>query len=182
MSPAAPKPPATTPAPRRTARARAGYYGADNYRVEESIGYLMKVTVESLSREIDERMAEHGLTDAQWRPLLLLSQREAQTAAQLARHASCDAGAMTRMLDRIEDKGLVRRVRSTDDRRVQNLELTAEGRHAASVVPRVICEVLNAHLEGLAHDEVDQLKDLLQRVAATSRARAAARHEKEDAP
>jgi DNA-binding MarR family transcriptional regulator len=154
------------------------YYREADYRSEESVGFLMKVAAESMSRELDTRMEALGLTDAQWRPLLLLSQREAQTAAQLARQAACDSGALTRMLDRLEDKGFVRRVRSTDDRRVQNLELTPEGRRAAAVVPRVICEVLNAHLADLSHTEVDQLKGLLQRVVATARSRSAERGER----
>ena len=154
------------------------YYDPAQYRPGDSVGYLMKVAVESISRELDERMGEHGLTDAQWRPLLLLSQSEAQTAAQLAREAACDSGALTRMLDRLEDKGFVRRVRSTEDRRVVNLELTEEGRNAARVVPAVLCEVLNAHLTGLSHAEIGQLHSLLSRVVANAHMRSAERAER----
>jgi len=148
---------------------RAGYYRGDQYRTEESIGFLMKKAVELISRALDARMAEHSLTDAQWRPLLLLSRHSPGTATQIARWVGCDAGATTRMLDRLEDKGLLRRVRSTDDRRVQQLELTEDGRKAAAIVPYVIADVLNAHLADLSDKEVDQLKELLQRVLAAGR-------------
>jgi len=148
---------------------RPGYYRGDQYRTEDSVGYLMKRTVELISRALDVRMAEHGLTDAQWRPLLLLSRHPAGTATHIARWAGCDAGATTRMLDRLEDKGLLRRVRSTDDRRVQQLELTEEGQKAAAIVPYVIADVLNTHLADLTREEVDQLRELLQRVLATAR-------------
>jgi len=158
---------------------RAGYYRGDQYRTEDSVGFLMKQTVELISRSLDARMAEHSLTDAQWRPLLLLSRNSPGTASQVARWVGCDAGATTRMLDRLEDKGLLRRVRSTDDRRVQRLELTEEGRKAAAIVPYVIADVLNAHLADLSRKEVDTLRELLRRVLATGRriAESAARPE-----
>ena len=153
---------------------RPGYYRGDQYRTEDSVGFLMKQAVELISRALDARMAEHSLTDAQWRPLLLLSRHPAGTATQIARWAGCDAGATTRMLDRLEDKGLLRRVRSTDDRRVLQLELTDEGQKAAAIVPYVIADVLNAHLAGLTRKEVDQLRELLRRVVTTGRSVAAA--------
>jgi len=146
---------------------RPGYYSGEHYRIDESIGYLMKNVVERLSRAVDARMADYSLTDAQWRPLLLLSQHQSGTASQVARSVGCDTGAMTRMLDRLEDKGLLRRVRSADDRRVQQIELSEEGRQAAAVVPYVIADVLNTHLADLSHAEIDQLRSLLKRVIAT---------------
>jgi len=168
--------------PVHTPTVRPGYYRGDQYRAEDSVGYLMKQVVELLSRALDARMAEHSLTDAQWRPLLLLSRSTPGTATQVARSVGCDTGATTRMLDRLEDKGLLRRVRSTDDRRVQQLELTEDGRNAAAIVPYVIADVLNAHLADLSHEEVDQLRDLLQRVIATARREAgnAAGREKDE--
>jgi len=152
---------------------RPGYYRGEQYRTEDSVGFLMKQAVEMLSRALDARMAEYSLTDAQWRPLVLLWRAEScadsLTAAQIARSVGCDAGATTRMLDRLEDKGLLRRARSADDRRVQQLELTGPGRKVASIVPYVIADVLNAHLADLSRSDVEQLRDLLLRVLATGR-------------
>ncbi len=152
-----------------------GYYRGDKYRTEDSVGFLMKQAVELLSRAIDARMVEHSLTDAQWRPLLKLSRNPHATATQMARMVGCDSGATTRLLDRLEDKGLLRRVRSVDDRRVQQLELTPEGQKAAAVVPYVIADVLNAHLADLSHAEIDQLRSLLERVIAAGQRDAARR-------
>jgi DNA-binding MarR family transcriptional regulator len=104
--------------------------------------------------------------------LVLALQAEAN-ASQLARSVGCDSGATTRMIDRLEDKGLLRRVRSTNDRRVQRLELTDDGRQAAAVVPYVIADVLNAHLADLTHAEIEQLRGLLDRVIANGRKEAA---------
>jgi DNA-binding MarR family transcriptional regulator len=57
----------------------------------------------------------------------MLRRSRASTVAELARELNTDPGAMTRLLDRLECKGLCRRSRSTDDRRVVNIELTPEG-------------------------------------------------------
>lgn len=158
---------------------RPGYYSGENYVACESLGYLMKQVVAAVSGALEARMSEYGLTDAQWRPLLILSQEPAATATLLARSMNCDAGATTRMLDRLEDKGLLRRVRSADDRRVQQIELTAEGRKVAAIVPFVLADVLNAHLAELTKAEVDQLKSLLRRILATGRREAGSADAKE---
>ena len=77
-------------------------------------------------------------------PLLKLHMGQASTVAELARECQLDAGAMTRLLDRLEAKGLCGACAPTDDRRVVNLELTDEGRAAAEEIPAVLCRVQNA--------------------------------------
>lgn len=146
----------------------AFYDGAD-YKIDDSIGYLMRQIVGLTSTIIDERMAQHDLTDAQWKPLLMLSQGQCRTAAELARRSCVDTGAVTRLLDRVEAKGLVRRSRSQEDRRVVNLELTEEGKEAAAVVPHVLAEVLNTTLAGFSESEALQFKALLQRMLDNAR-------------
>jgi len=81
---------------------------------------------------------------------------------------------MTRALDRLEAKGLVARVRSSEDRRVVNLELTDAGREVAAVVPAVLAEVLNLHLAGFSHDEWRALLGMLKRMRANGDALRAA--------
>ena len=88
--------------------------------------------------------------------------------AELARACTLDVGAMTRTLDRLEAKGLVKRVRSSEDRRVVNLELTDEGRATAKQIPTVLCRVQNAHLRGFTEDEWQLLKGMLRRVLDTA--------------
>jgi DNA-binding PadR family transcriptional regulator len=79
-----------------------------------------------------------------------------------------DAGAMTRLLDRLETKGLCKRTRSESDRRVVNIHLTDTGREVAQGIPGVLCAVLNSHLSGLSPEEFSTLKQLLHRVLANT--------------
>lgn len=142
------------------------FYRGDTYDLDESIGHLARVLIGSMTRRIDEQMQVHDLTAQQWKPLLMLRTGQADTAAGLARLNCSDNGAMTRMLDRLEAKGLLRRVRSEADRRIVHLELTREGKRIADLIPFGLSKVLNEHLEGFSKEEFKQLQSLLRRMIA----------------
>ncbi len=147
-----------------SADAATVFYRPESYNPDESAAYLMRRILNCMAGEIDQALEPRGLTHAQWVPLLKLHWGNASTGAELARECQLDAGAMTRMLDRLEAKGLVTRVRSSSDRRVVNLALTPEGRATASQIPQVLCKVQNEMLQPLSVDEWQQLRGLLSRV------------------
>jgi DNA-binding MarR family transcriptional regulator len=140
------------------------FYVGEDYNMSDSMGHLMFRLVTSIRREVESRMGALGLTDAQWKPLWLLKLGRADTAFELAKEMSIDAGAMTRMLDRLAAKGLIERVRSETDRRVVHLKLTAEGEAAAERVPHVLADVNNEFLRGFDKQEWSQLKEFLQQM------------------
>lgn len=140
------------------------FYGVEGYRVDDSVGYLMRRILASMTRRIDRRLDAHDLTNAQWAPLFMIAQGRASTVAELARECESDAGAMTRTLDRLEAKGLLQRHRSHTDRRVVNLSLTPSGGDAAAGVPAVLAETLNEHLAGFSVQEWRTLQGLLRRM------------------
>lgn len=146
--------------------APAAFYTPESLQPETSVGLLMKRVMQSLMLQIDRRLLAHDLTHAQWLPLYHLAKGGCDTMAALARDQSLDPGAMTRALDRLEAKGLLRRVRSLQDRRVVKLELTDAGRDVSRHVPGVLSEVLNAHLAGFSQAEWQLLLGLLQRMVA----------------
>lgn len=140
-------------------------YDGRRYDVAESVGHQLVHLMMLMRREVELRMAEHGLTDAQWKPLWMLKTGRAATANELAREMDIDAGAVTRMVDRLESKGLVERVRSAADRRVVHLRLSAAGEAAVKKVPFVLASVNNDFLRGFSEAEWKQLRRLLARMA-----------------
>ena len=72
-------------------------------------------------------MEPHGITAAQFKVMIIIAQFGVDTPAELCRHLSLDSGSMTRMLDRLEQKGLLARKRSEQDRRQVQLVLTEDG-------------------------------------------------------
>jgi DNA-binding MarR family transcriptional regulator len=151
-------------------QAPANFYSARGYETNESVGWLMRRLVAHLTQDIDRQLDEHDLTNAQWMPLYKIAKSGGSTVAELARLCESDNGAMTRVLDRLEAKGLLRRVRSSTDRRVVNLELTPEGKRAADKVPKVLADVLNSHLAGFSREEFSTLLRSLQRMLANAEA------------
>lgn len=144
------------------------FYRAEGYTPDDSIGYLMRRIISLVGQGIEREMEAAGLTNAQWVPLLKLYMGCASTVAELARECDLDAGSMTRLLDRLEAKQLCRRVRSSDDRRVVNLELTEAGRIAAQEIPAILSRVQNAHLAGFTVEEWQVLKSYLRRILETA--------------
>ncbi len=172
MPPADPNTPARKRSPRTGASRPIAYYTGETYAVDDSYGYLVRRLHASLQRHMERRVQSLDLTALQWGPLLLIAQGKGDTAAALARALDIDTGAVTRMIDRLERKGLVQRRRSTHDRRLVHLALTAEGKHAIGLVPFAIAEVLNLHLAGFSDREVRQLKRFLSRMIDNGSAQA----------
>ena len=146
----------------------ADFYRAEGYTPDDSVGYLMRRIIALLAQGVERELEPTGLTNAQWVPIFKLYMGCASTAAELARQCDLDAGSMTRLLDRLEAKQLCRRTRSSDDRRVVNLELTDAGRAAAKEIPGILCGVQNALLAGFSAEEWQVLKSYLRRMLDTA--------------
>ncbi|RXN91646.1 MarR family transcriptional regulator [Achromobacter aloeverae] len=137
---------------------------------EENPGYLIKLVYNSLNRALDQEMAPLGLTATQWRPLAMVSMGRADTAAELARMSDVDTGAMTRTLDRLEAKGLLRRQRCEHDRRVIKIEVTEEGAAVTRQIPLNIARTLNHFLRGFTEKEAQMLSHFMRRMLANGSA------------
>ena len=143
-------------------------YTAENYNPEDSIGRLIADVTGRMLAALDDEMTDLGITGAQWVILMRIATGCGSTAAELCRFSRYDTGSMTRMLDRLEEKGLIRRVRSSTDRRVIHLELTDPGRELYTLLPPVAIKVLNAHLKGFTRAELDLFRGFLRRMQANS--------------
>ncbi len=146
-------------------------YDAASYQPKRSVGALLsRVRVEMLTlldHELasDKRLAPLELTAAQFIIIANLAAAEAPlSASDLCKGISYDAGAMTRMLDRLEGKGLIRRHRSAQDRRLMHLELTDEGRASYPRMREISLGVANRFLRGFTKAEARQLEAMLSRM------------------
>ena len=145
-------------------------YDSTNYQPGKTLGALLgRVRVEmlaALDEELaaDKRLAPLELSAAQFIVIASLAGEERKSASDLCKGISYDAGAMTRMLDRLEGKGLIRRNRSPDDRRLVHLELTDEGRALYPRMRELSMSVANRFLHGFTKAEARQLESLLSRM------------------
>lgn len=141
-----------------------GFYNVKNYQQSESVGFLLKRGFSMMTNAIDQQLSPYDLTHPQFSILMLLKQQNCTTAAELAREASIDTGAMTRMLDRLEAKGVIARQRSTADRRVINIVLTDYGKLVVEKMPIIAMNIMNRNLQHFEKNEVSSLIKLLNKL------------------
>lgn len=139
-------------------------YNLETYNWSHNLGRLVTDVAGGLGRAVDRRAKQFGITGPQWVVLVRISSGVRSTAAELCRELNYDSGSMTRMLDRLVDLGLVRRVRSEEDRRLVRLELTEEGQKLSLHLPPIAIDVLNLHTKGFTLEEMNQLMGFLQRL------------------
>lgn len=133
--------------------------------INDSVGYLLSRVKSLMTNLVTQRtQTELGITGTQASVLFMLAVGKCSTAAELAREYAIDASAVTRLLDRVEKRGLLSRVRSHEDRRVVRLELTDEGRELAERMPEIFISVLDRLLDGFTPEEVGFLKSMLRRI------------------
>lgn len=115
---------------------------------------------------LDRELATFDISAPQLFVLSSVANREAGSAAGLCKSISYDPGAMTRMIDRLQQKGLVRRVPHPEDRRAMNLELTVAGKALFPQLVEAKNRVQAQFLRGFSEDEAQVLETLLQRMLA----------------
>jgi DNA-binding MarR family transcriptional regulator len=147
------------------------FYNAKSCTLDRSIGFQ----IHTLSSHLDERLepmlkAAAGITLTQWHVLATLQSRNAETAAALSDTLSHDSGAMTRMIDKLEDLCLLERHASAKDRRAYTLKMTKKGAAACAKGFDVARGNLNDFLRDFTQEEGETLLALLQKMKQTSSA------------
>ena len=143
-------------------------YDIETFRPSQGVGAHIGRARRTIVEAIDRELAPLDISHAQWIVVMLLGNGAASTAAELCKILIYDPGAMTRLLDRLERKGVLRRVRSKNDRRTVRLELTAGGKRLYPRILEALVEVFNGLLHGFSKSDVRQLEDLLKRIPANS--------------
>jgi len=149
----------------------ADVYDIETYQPRKGVGHLLnRVRTEMLlaldkALAADPELAPLGLSAAQFIVIATLALADsAKSASDLCKGISYDAGAMTRMIDRLESKGLIRRNRRPDDRRIVYIELTEEGIRAFPRMKILSMGVVNRFLRGFSQAEARQLEGFLSRM------------------
>ncbi|MGF6780316.1 MarR family winged helix-turn-helix transcriptional regulator [Paraburkholderia sp. GAS334] len=117
-----------------------------------------------LTAEINDALRQFGVDAKQMRILLELAHERANSPGALAKLLDIDTGQMTRALDGLEKKELLRRYRRLDDRRALRLALTGPGREMAVHGAPILMMVENRRLALLSDTESNALSRLLKKL------------------
>ncbi len=137
------------------------HYRAETYRVRSSVGYLLKRAHSLLVDHLEPVLVASGFTFTQWVVLMHLRDGLAINATVLCAQLRHDSGALTRIIDQLEARGLVSRERSRQDRRSVRLHLTEAGRQTVDgSIPDVVA-LMNSALTRFSRTELTDLTRLL---------------------
>jgi DNA-binding MarR family transcriptional regulator len=139
------------------------HYTTKNFMLTESVGFRLVKARNVVVAEMDAALQDLDITGQQMGILLSMKQGAASTPFELSKLLGIDTGLMTRMLDKLETKGLLERSRDPNDRRVVNLTLTAKGQGIAGQIPEIAPHVLNARLRKFTKAEFAELNRLLRK-------------------
>ncbi|MFN3515750.1 MAG: MarR family winged helix-turn-helix transcriptional regulator [Novosphingobium sp.] len=117
--------------------------------MEPSLAYLLSDSARLLRRAFDARVRELGMTSPQARLLLILGLNEGENQGFYAEQLEVEPISLTRMIDRMEESGLIERRRDPADRRAWRLFLTERSRQVIDQVRAKLTELEDEMVAGL---------------------------------
>ena len=132
--------------------------------IRGDLGYWVGSLASALRKGLDRELAAFDVTSAQWAILEVCNRGEANSPSALARVIPVDAAAISRQLDKLREKGLIRRRRLTSDRRSIRVELTEEGRELVPTLAPLVQANNSKFLEGITEDEQAALSVIIQKM------------------
>lgn len=132
------------------------------------IGLHLSQAARTVSRAFDDALDQAGGSLPVWLILLNLKMRRPPSQRELAQAVGVRDATLTHHLNAMDSRGLITRRRDPDNRRMHVVELTEEG-EAAFLRLREAATAFDSRLRaGLSSGELDQLGELLGRLAANA--------------
>ncbi len=128
----------------------------------ERIGRLIQQVSRNWRRAVNLRMAPLGLTDATWLPLLYLNRVGSVRQGELADVLGLDRSSMVRLIDTLEQQGLVLREDDPDDRRAKKIVLTPAAQPVVQAAMDAALRVLDGAVEGISPMELETTAQVLE--------------------
>lgn len=141
--------------------------------MDSNFAFDVSETALALRRAFDRRAAALGVTRAQWRALARLSREDGMRQVELADALDVEPITLCRMVDRLEEAGLVARRADEKDRRAWRIHLTPAAGPILERLRALAEDFLADALEGVGPDEQAQTRTILARVRANVAAGAA---------
>src|ERR687886_2005343 len=131
-----------------------------------NIGYRIKLLSQLLGRTFQERLEPFGLTLCHWLVLCCLWEEDGLATSAIGERLKQVGGTLTGVLDRMEERGLVRRERDSRDRRIWRIWLTEAGQELEEVLPPIALEIREQAMAGISKADRELLSRLIDQAIA----------------
>lgn len=129
---------------------------------EPSLGYLIRYAHRAFVKALAHELAPHGISPGEWSVLRVLWSEEGLTQVELAERMRVEKASLTSVLNGLESKALVQRVRNRDDRRKFNLGVTPAGRRLKTQLLACGQAINDKATRGMPGPAVAQARTLLR--------------------
>jgi DNA-binding MarR family transcriptional regulator len=146
--------------PRKTADGRAHFPPA------ESSGYLVRDAHRAFQRLLEKRIAPYGVARGQWYFLRVLWTEDGLSQRELSARVGMMEPTTVIALRSMEKAGLIRRVRSSDDKRKAQVWLTPKAQRMRNELLSVARGITDQAEDGLRRDELAQFRRTIARMTA----------------
>ena len=131
---------------------------------QETIDYVLKVVWQNMANRYNQIAAEHGITQSIGYLLMNIDESEGTTVSEVASLLGLKATSLSRMLNNLNNQGLISRQTQTNDKRSVKIFLTQKGKEKR-LVARSVVKNFNEYLNGhLPEKDKKILVDLLNQI------------------
>lgn len=127
------------------------------------LGYRIKLLGQLYTRRFQEKLEPFGLTPFHWVVLCCLWEENGLATSCIGERLQQVGGTLTGVLNRMEERKLIRRVRDTSDRRIYRIWLTEAGESLRGVLPLLARDVREQALRDMTPEERAQFSQLVDR-------------------
>jgi DNA-binding MarR family transcriptional regulator len=130
----------------------------------ETLPFEIAETAHALRKAFDRRACGHGVTRAQWKVLFRLSRNPGMRQIELADMLDIEPITLSRIIDRLEESGLVERLSDPTDRRAWRLHVTAKARPLIEKLRGIADEMLAEAFAGIDPKDIEITRQVLGRM------------------
>ena len=132
----------------------------------DPLGRRLVFTAKAVREAFEQALNDAGGSLGIWFVLSALSDEGIISQSALGSHVHLEGATITHHIDRLEQLGLVRRKADPNDRRVRNLELTAEGESLHRLLFVAMRDFERRVFAGVSDKQRDELRTTLDRISA----------------
>jgi MarR family transcriptional regulator for hemolysin len=129
--------------------------------LHEQFAESLHLVAHAWRTELDRRLRPSGFSHSRWLLLLQLSRHDGCTHRELAQHMGIEAATLVRLVDSMEQEGLLKRCGSETDRRVKHLNLSAAGKKAVEHIRSHAAELRKEILSGSSKGDIGTCIEVL---------------------
>jgi MarR family transcriptional regulator for hemolysin len=134
--------------------------------LNEKFAESMFLVTHAWRTELDRRLRPLGFSHSRWLLLLQLSRNDGCTHTELAQSMGIEAATLVKLVDHMEQEGLLKRCASETDRRVKHLRLSESGIAVVGNIRVYIADLRKELLSGLSQTEINTALNVFNNISS----------------